>query len=479
MSILVKFLPFEVKLFIDTTYRRRLLHNLSPIAWFSSKDSSQSQERALSIQTDDLTAVLKEYFDEYLQKEFNNANTQNLYAPFSHVSLSSIDRRRLQGADQKQEHDASFDIVTIRTGNVRKRHAEIYATYHNFDGVGVFTRDGDLPIPSSNYLQAKQLQAQADENGDLLLKMKNSGSETGLPAVTSVELGVVTISDARSPTDNGGTQQNGNYNTVIIIAVAVAACSMLLLGFALYLAFRRRTDPVPMVKTNEISPTTRETDQNGSPHSQSRRNPPVFEIKQSGLQHDDAISDYTESVYSMPTAVKSAKKAWLRHKSEESIVSKSTKVSNRFNPRYIISSKLSNASSSADEGDLLFDNNDVTGEMEGVPQMTSPMKKVLMGTKPEPSMSTTMDTTGDSTGTKAVPVPDTPAGLSESGLYPAEVIDDDITSSLSAYGAGISNHFKKMVDKDDGASVDSYESYGFSLDGADYSTVANSTKYGY
>jgi hypothetical protein len=36
-----------------------------------------------------------------------------------------------------------------------------------------------------------------------------------------------------------------------------------------------------------------------------------------------------------------------------------------------------------------------------------------------------------------------------------------------------------MVDKaDDGESVISYESYGFSLDGADC-TVANSTKYGY
>ena len=41
---------------------------------------------------------------------------------------------------------------------------------------------------------------------------------------------------------------------VIIIAVIVAACSMILLGFALYIAFRRRQNSNQKGKTKEISP---------------------------------------------------------------------------------------------------------------------------------------------------------------------------------------------------------------------------------
>mmetsp|Transcript_12714 Transcript_12714/g.18556 ORF Transcript_12714/g.18556 Transcript_12714/m.18556 type:complete len:119 (-) Transcript_12714:247-603(-) len=72
----------------------------------------------------------------------------------------------------------------------------------------------------------------------------------------------------------------------------------------------------------------------------------------------------------------------------------------------------------------------------------------------------------------------------ESVLSPAELIENDITTSLSAYskGANISKQFKNLLDEKDGdgGSIVSYESYGFSLDGVgDQSTVANSTKYGY
>ena len=157
---------------------------------------------------------------------------------------------------------------------------------------------------------------------------------------------------------------------------------------------------------------------------------------------------------------------------------KPAKVSNRFNPRYIISSRRSNASSSADEGDLLFENRGATEEMEGVPQMTSPMKKMLMDNDKNDDESPAVNktaVTAQSSSEKR-----TPGAMSTSGLYPAEVIEDDINSSLSAYGKGVSQHLKRMVDdQGDGASLSSYESYGFSLDGADYSTVANSTKYGY
>ena len=103
--------------------------------------------------------------------------------------------------------------------------------------------------------------------------------------------------------------------------------------------------------------------------------------------------------------------------------------------------------------------------------MTSPMKKALRESEDNFFSASAI-------GDKAK-VADVKHAIEEDKKY-ADIIDDDITSSLSAYGNGISNHFKSIVDKtDDGESVVSYESYGFSLDGADYSTVANSTKYGY
>jgi hypothetical protein len=123
---------------------------------------------------------------------------------------------------------------------------------------------------------------------------------------------------------------------------------------------------------------------------------------------------------------------------------------------------------------LLFDNFGATEEMQGVPQMTSPMKKALRETEKQFALSRSTDVPAP----KIDKVADNTDVTKEDKTY-ADIIDDDITSSLSAYGAGISNHFKSMVDKaDDGESVISYESYGFSLDGADC-IVANSTKYGY
>lgn len=498
--VLVKFLPFEVKLQIDTSLNRRLRHAYSPINWFSSSDSANpalQHRQAFELNVSELTSVLKDYFDEYLQTEFDNANGKTIYAPFSHVSLSSLSGRRLSdqsdrvqmdgvinsksAIDSLLDADQAFDmdqqLVPIRPGNLRRRKLDIVFISRRYDGVAVFTRDGELPVPSPNFLQAKQLQAQSDENGALLDKLQSSDQATGLHAVTGVALSAATLEpETPAAVDNGQTDPTADsFDAVIIIAVVVAACSMLLLGFAIYLAFRRRQDSgAQMQKTNEISPTTRGTDNEPSPqgqHTQRGHSRPVLEISQSALQHDDTISEYTESVYSLPSAVKSAKKAWMQHSSADPSDVKSAKASARFNPKYILSSR-SNTSSSADEGDLLFENRGATEEMEGVPQMTSPMKKALRESE---DIFFSAPASGD-----RPQVADVKHATEEDKKY-ADIIDDDITSSLSAYGnGGISDHFKSMVDKnDDGESVVSYESYGFSLDGADYSTVANSTKYGY
>lgn len=501
-KVLVKFLPFEAKLQIDTSQGRRLEQASVFAKWFPSKDwnsSSSSQHRkVLTLDVSQLTSVLKQYFDEYLRNEFENANGRTIYAPFSHVSLSSIGRRRLHPVDElpmdsilderweKVEttlNSAEMDIMIVRPGNLRKRNLEVVAISKRYDGVAVFTRDGDLPIPSSNFLQAKQLQAQADVDGILLGKLQSSPRETGLHAITSVELGVSTSEpDPALPGLPNQPSGQDSFDAVIIIAVTVAACSMVLLVFALYLAFRRRQDNgTKMQKTNEISPTTRDTEKDLSPNAKNRsfeNDLPLLEIKQSGLQQDDAISEYTESVYSLPSVVKSAKKAWLQQ-SVDSSLKRPAKPSTRFNPKYILSNR-SNASSSVDEDDLLFDNRGVTEEMEGVPQLTSPMKEALF--EAEKGMIMSKGPSGNDVEGRGNKVVENSEAVHGSGRYPAAVIDDDINSSLSAYanGIGISRQMKTLVDKaDDGASVCSYESYGFSLDGADYSTVANSTKYGY
>jgi len=193
-KVLVKFLPFEVKLQIDTSLNRRLRHAYSPINWFSSSDSANpalQHRKAFELNVSELTSVLKDYFDEYLQTEFDNANGKTIYAPFSHVSLSSLSGRRLsdqsdrvqmdgiinskspidslldadQASDMDLQTDMDVDLVPIRPGNLRRRKLDIVFISRRYDGVAVFTRDGELPVPSPNFLQAKQLQAQSDENG--------------------------------------------------------------------------------------------------------------------------------------------------------------------------------------------------------------------------------------------------------------------------------------------------------------------------
>lgn len=148
--------------------------------------------------------------------------------------------------------ESELDIVPVRSGNLRKRNMSIVVMNRRYDGVAVFTRDGDLPIPSANYVQAKQLQAQADENGALINMLQKSDKRTGLNAVTNIELGVST-SEGTTPVydddyvtpNNTAPSGKNSFDAVIIIAVVVAACSMLLLGFAIFLAFRRRQDSAP------------------------------------------------------------------------------------------------------------------------------------------------------------------------------------------------------------------------------------------
>ncbi len=533
-NVLVKFLPFECRLTL-VTRRRRLTPLQSLHQWFTSSSSSRNsstptsnsnlqnafefesnsnpnQDRELlMLDFDSLTRTLKTYFDEYMEAEFENS----LYAPFSYVSLTGMDRlRRLEDSaataslvelQENSNPDTSlfqsdqhldFQITPIKTSNLRPkqtRNLEVFNVSKRYDGVAVFTKDGDLPIPSANYFQSKQLQAHADEGETLLSMLQSSSQQTGLNNVASVTLSV-DINNGLGNNHSGSGSNTGmpqgptgatgtEYDLIIIVAVIVAGCSMILLAFALFLAFRRRASYTSgggnarrMIQT-KLTPRT-ETE--GSPTSMESNVPPppvrVMEVHHG--EPDDNISDYTESVFSLPkqTRQKRIKESLVAHQQQQqngyhpngSSSKKHTRISSRFNPRYIISSKKSvdesEQSSREEELSLGFP---ISGTSE---QMMDGLKKNKTQAQSQEQSSS------PSLSNKKQCV----EGEYEcSGLYPADIIDDDITSSLSAYGKGIGIPRQQQT-QDDGVSLSSAESYGFSLDGVgDQSTFANSTKYGY
>lgn len=450
-NTLVRFLPFECRLTLVTSRR---LNQLPPIKqWFSGEQVAKRD--LLVLDFDALSVILKKYFDDYMKAEFENS----LYAPFNYVHLSGINRRKTEEVLTKeaQEMAEEMQIIPTQSSNLRKRRGEVFNVSKRYNGVAVFTRDGDLEVPSTNVIQSKQLQAHSDEYNVLLYMLRQSSPETGLDSVASVTLSVDV--NTGIPGTNQPTTDANDYDYIIIVAVIVAGCSMVLLAFALYLAFRRRNyaGARPMVQT-KLSPRT---DTDISPTSDGRSPQPPVQVMEMHPEHDDNISDYTESVFSLPAQTK-------QQKIKESLAVTTTndrkhqRISSRFKPRYIISSKKSSDGESDKSS-----NGDETSF--GIPHFPSPVKS-----KSDSNLNGSKSRSPRSREVEAL-------FKESSGLYPAEIIDDDITSSLSAYGKGIGMQKNfKLQNNDDGVSLSSVESYGFSLDGVgDQSTLANSTKYGY
>ncbi len=445
-NVLVKLLPFECRLTLVT--RRRLSPLNSFRQWLSKTEDDELHRELLRLDFEALTSTLKFYFDDYMGSEFQNT----LFTPFNYVAIQGTDRRFLK---EQSEVETDFHeindlaIIPQKTSNLRNRRGEVFNVSKRYDGVAVFSRDGDLPIPSSNLLQSKQLQAHADEQNKLFYMLKGASPDTGLDNVESVTLSV----DVPSGYSTTGQQTPpaSNYDIIIIVAVIVAGCSMVLLALALFLAFRRRSyvGARPMVQT-KLSPRT-QTDV--SPTSMQTSSPPPVRVMEVRHEVDDNVSDYTESVFSLPkqTKQKKIKESLSSHPNDP----KHQRISSRFNPRYIISSKKS-----ADGGSESSRDDDTS---IGLPHFTSTEKTA---TTAKYSKTLTQEKSKDDF-------------YERSGLYPADIIDDDITSSLSAYVKGVGLPSNRP-NPDDGVSLSSAESYGFSLDGVgDQSTFANSTKYGY
>jgi len=172
------------------------------------------------------------------------------------------------------------------------------------------------------------------------------------------------------------------------------------------------------------------------------------------LGNEDTISEYTESVFSMPAVqeMKGHGKAPLRGGSKVS-------VSDHFSPRYVGREAVEERSG---EG-----SSEGAGDVGGVPP------PIAVG-----------HNGGDSRVIQAIlvtPLASETAGTDVFNDHKA-LIDEDITTSLEAYGiggSGLAGMTMAGSQKDeDNLSLSSTETYGYSLDGMN-STVATSTKYGY
>ena len=118
-KVLVKFLPFEARLILDSSVNRRLgQFQSSPIQTIF--PSFSEQRNTLSIDVTELTNTLKEYFDESFKRDFDaqNASGGVIYAPFSHVSLSSLSRRQLQPDAESQDTNSRFLMDGVVYGNI-------------------------------------------------------------------------------------------------------------------------------------------------------------------------------------------------------------------------------------------------------------------------------------------------------------------------------------------------------------------------
>ena len=134
--------------------------------------------------------------------------------------------------------------------------------YAHYSGAATFIELEDLVVPKTLNVQSIQLKALRDEDDELLQKLRASDPSTGLDAVTEMRTWVPTESGHEDSNGTvGGTEvmpvgkpnnfDGGNageglregtaqLRTIIIVAAVIAGISLVILGLALFLSFRRK-----------------------------------------------------------------------------------------------------------------------------------------------------------------------------------------------------------------------------------------------
>ena len=131
---------------------------------------------------------------------------------------------------------ARFTTVILDYQDVRRDLQASTATTFvaSYQGVTVWTRQGDLLVPDETVVAAIQTQAFIQEDG-LLEALQAAEASTGLgDAVTNVRASINS-----SGANDGNTSSSAmSLDIIIIVAIVIAGLAFILLGFALIMAWR-------------------------------------------------------------------------------------------------------------------------------------------------------------------------------------------------------------------------------------------------
>mmetsp|Transcript_2586 Transcript_2586/g.3656 ORF Transcript_2586/g.3656 Transcript_2586/m.3656 type:complete len:608 (-) Transcript_2586:370-2193(-) len=586
--VLLSLLPFEVKVMRqeddDNDKRnRKLMHIINDNTWKRRilrwwKNGSISNDTALQSyrrqSTDPLGPAVQSFLQTFYLNELERRSSQTgvKYSPLEQIVISPLkknnSRRRLSDISNKIDGDKdrlltdnlfvnyelldSFELVPSQ--NLRKTAITYTMDSTQYNGVAIFRREGTLAVPSDNLIQTLQLQSFSDINSITTNLQKSSGYET----VTAVSANVLKLEDLNgSSVQPESPPKSGGFNTIILVSVIIAGTSMILLAIALFLAFRRKQNYVKATSHNRLHVTqayphqphhplgpddedevynyqmktfrgqSGETERI-TPDNSAALTPPVIETH----DHEDTISDYTESVFSTSmTNVKSPTEgdrekvaAWLETKKRAGSPAVTgsnqpeSKASSRFQPRFLRTKSSmtapTNNQSPPENKEKNASLNDVSTPIHSTVNENQfdplqPLTDMSLAGSQSSSLQTSsirdgsednddLSTLGPYSITEMIQQrkgsfssknsvgsrqSSKKEGKHESILYPDSIMDEDIQSSLYAYESRQNNlkgNARKEGDDNDGdASYISVDSYGFSLDGAtaygDTSTVGGTS----
>jgi hypothetical protein len=139
------------------------------------------------------------------------------------------------GSNDLGQDFARFTTVILDyTHDKRSLQSNTLTTFvASYTGVTVWTRQGDLSVPDKTVVASIQTQAFIQDQGLLLTSLQGADDSTGLgSAVTNVRASINTSGG------NNGDPPPGGLDVIIIVAIAIAGLAFLLLGFALFMAWR-------------------------------------------------------------------------------------------------------------------------------------------------------------------------------------------------------------------------------------------------
>jgi len=477
LIVLVELLPFEIDLYFAPSVRiKRQLEDSNVHQW--------REESVVDLKTRDLVSSrvsidmtlfsnkIESYLNDYFTKAFNGKNN-SAYATFNSVVLSIMSRR----LTQQSLH--SNDYLT----NHNPMHRELVSNSTiaiRFGGAAIFLRDGTTSIPKTTIVQSLELDALADSDRLLLYSLQNSSYASGFSTVTSLSTAIISSPIVSAPIT---TSKPSGINASLTIGLTVGASALTVLAFVLFFIYRRNVffpqkekvsdGDKDIIKSNTVDISETE-------NSPSSAAPAMISVKLEPT-FDDNISEYTESVYSAP--MRKGNRSWsnppqdmdsIRKKQDDpSFYDKididsynrypddeysagtvndesppKIAISDRFIPRYVDSPDDRNNSFTSDDS------------MDIAKQLSRAQPRQRSSGKKTRSFSEKIRGRSDS-------------GLESTGLFPDQLVENDIESSIIKYGE--LNPERSGGRGDDNSTFSSLASLSYSLEAVgDHSTTMSS-----